>query len=242
MFSPKTIKFFSSLVFAALFSSCWWRQTGGETAATPAPFVAETSKSAIPFETKEPENYQADLIIKTGGIESKIFTARNGADTRVDYYAGENQPTSHIRRADGTSFLILNDEKIYAESVAAQTLANAAQTSNEVADFLNNEWLNAKADARFTSLGVENGLTRYRVGLNESADAEIIVYINESFRLPFRQEFYSVRGTERTLTYSVEMRNFKLVADAALFDVPADYKRVSHENLREVLHKRENLR
>lgn len=239
MFSPKTIKLFSALAFAVLFSSCWWRQTSGETQTTPAAFVAEESKSAIPFETREPENYQADLIVTASGVESKIFTARNGANTRVDYYAGENQRTSQVRRADGTSFLILNAEKIYAETAAGNT-ADAAQTANDATDFLNNEWLNSKADARFTNLGVENGLTRHRVNFSESADAESIVYINESLHLPFRQEFYSGRGAERTLTYSIEMRNFRLIADAALFDVPADYKRVSLENLRAVLRERAN--
>lgn len=230
MFSPNTIKFFFSLVCAAFFCGCGWRQTANENAATPAPFVAEELKSAAPFQTKEPENYQADLIIITGAAESKIFTARRGANYRVDYESGENRQTSVVQKGDGKSFLILRGEKIYAETTSGET--SAAPVSNNPADTSGGEWLNIRADARFANLGSENGLTKYRVNLDESLDAETIVFVDENLNLPVRQEFYSLRDGERTRTYAVEMRNFRLQTDAGLFEIPANYKRVSLETLR----------
>lgn len=240
MFSPNTIKFFFLLACTVFFYGCGWRQAANENAATPAPFVAEELKSAAPFQTKEPENYQADLIITTGGIESKIFTARRGTDYRVDYESGENLPTSAVQTGNGKSFLILRSEKIYAETSPLE--ASAASDLNNSAGASGGEWLNIKAEARFTNLGVENGLTKYRVNLDESLDAETIVFVDENLNLPVRQEFYSFRDGERIRVYAVELRNFRLLVDAGLFEIPANFKRVSLENLRSVRERNFNER
>lgn len=231
MFSSNTIRFFFLLVFAASFSACAWRQAKSETTATPETVKASEVKSAIPFQTKEPETYQADFVITANGAENKTFTARSGGNRRVDFGADGNLRMSAVDKADGKGFLILRGLKIYAETSAAQT----TEAPSEAADFLTGEWLDTKADAEFTSLGEENGLTRYGVTFNRGAGAETVVFINENFGLPVRQEFYTRRGDDRVLTYSVEMRNFKLLAGDDLFEIPADCKRVSTEKLRAAL-------
>lgn len=239
MFSPNSIKIFFSLVFALSFASCGWRQTSGETSATPAPFVAEEIKSGVPFKTKEPENFQFDLIVTTGGGgETKTFEARRGGDYRVDYNAGGNIRISAVNTADGKSFLLLRDKKIYAETSAGQETPSGA-SSGDLSDVPTSEWLNAKANAGFTNLGVENGLTKYRVNFDGGDNAETLVYVDENISLPVRQEFYSTRGEERSRVYTVEMRNFKLIAGGDLFEIPANYKKVSLENLRAII-KKEN--
>lgn len=221
------------LVFALSFSACGWRQKASETPPTVQPFAGEESKSAIPFQTREPENFQADFVVTTGAVENKTFTARRGGDYRFDYNLSGNLKISNIKTADGKSFLIIDSKKIYAENSGAA----AEQISNDSADFPTNQWLNAKADAEFTNLGAENGLTKYRVNLDASRRSETIVFVDENIKLPVRQEFYSTGDGERSLFYTVEMRNFKLRADADLFEIPADYKRVSLENLRAVVKK-----
>ena len=228
MFAPRSFKFL--LVFALCFSSCGWRAaTTAETGARTDSAAAEQLKSGVPFATEEPEDFQAEFVITSGGAESKIFAARaTGNRSRLDYDAGAaNQLT--VLQTSGERFLILPTAKIYAETSAAQS---AAPPSENAADFLRGALLNQTADAKFTKLGAENDLTKYAVRLDEAENAEAFVYVDEQINLPVREELYSVKGEQRILTYAVEMKNFKAQADANLFDAPKDFRKVSVEALR----------
>ena len=47
--------------------------------------VADELKNEIPFSTKEPENFQAEISVTTDGIEDKTFTARNQCKSFNDF-------------------------------------------------------------------------------------------------------------------------------------------------------------
>lgn len=233
MFSSNLIKF--SGVFALslmLFSACrFWQGAGGATP-SPTPFTAAEIISEIPFSTKEPETFQVEIVITANNSENKIFVARSGALRRFDYDAGAKNQVSAIH-AD-KRYLVIQGKKVYAEG-AAET-ASGAETWT---DFLTNEWLNEKAEAKFFKEGAENNLTKYRVVLGESDKSETLVFVDESVNLPVRQEFYSLADGQRILTMTIELRNLKLEAEAELFSVPKDYKKVSMEEFRTIL-KKEN--
>jgi hypothetical protein len=62
------------LIFCAMAAGCsWFRE--GEKAASASP-VIEPPKSEIPFETKEPESFQADFITSAAGVETKTHYSR----------------------------------------------------------------------------------------------------------------------------------------------------------------------
>lgn len=238
MFLPKSIKIFAgfTLLFA---SSCGFRQ-GAENQnanASAAPFVVEELKSAVPFPNKEPDVYQAEIVLTNyaGGEKSerKIFTARRGEKLRCDY---ENK-ISFLKLNENEKFLIHAGKKIYAES---QT--NSSETGETLKDFLTTEWLNEKRGATFENLGAENGLTKYLVSLEDAPNnaSETLIFVDENLKIPVRQEFYTTGGERKILVFSMELRNLKLEADDKLFELPEEYRKVSLNEFQKTI-KRENL-
>lgn len=234
MFSPNSTKFFCALVFVLSFSSCGWWRAKNEKPVEPKASTADELKSEIPFSTGEPEVYQAEFVVTANNRETKTFVARAGDNRRFDYNAGAKNQLTVVRIGAERSFLILPEKKIYADEPADFAATGATRAGDNFNDFLTAEWLNAKADAEFTILGAENGLTKYAVKLNDSDAAETIIFVDEKINLPVRQEFYGkeVGGEQKNLTYTFEMRNFKTETPNDLFEIPKNYKKVSPENLR----------
>lgn len=189
---------------------------------TPKPFTPEEIKSDIPFSTKEPEVFQAELVITAGGAESKKFVARSGNSRRFDYNFGAKNQVSVIQT--DKVFTISADKKIYTET--ALSAAFPAQNDFTV------EWLNAKTTAEFTKMGTANNLTQYSANFGNS---EIVISVDETTNLPMHQEFYSIESGQKTLTMTIELKNFKAEAANDLFVVPKDFKKVSAEEFRKVL-------
>jgi len=232
MFSPVPFKMlFIFLLASTIFSACAFRQAESVTSSQAA-FNDEELKSEIPFATKEPDNFQAEFVVSTGGAEDVTFAARNGANLRYDYNFGEKKQFSVIQTAYGKNFLVLKEKKIFAENNGNTVKA----ASENPFDFLTTEWLNEKPDAKFEKLGTENNFTKYRVIFGDNQKSEAIVYVDEKIGLPVKQEFYSVEGEQKTLNFTFELRNFRSPSDAGLFTVPQDFRKTSVEEFRRILH------
>jgi hypothetical protein len=212
----------------SLFAGCnLWHKTNDANSSV-APPVAEDLKSEIPFSTKEPERFQAEIVVTAGALERRTFMARSGAQRRYDFNFG--QPNQLTALATDKNYLILPARRIYAENIAA---GNGA--ADEWAEFLTSEWLSARTEAGFEKLETAGNVTKYRVSLERSDSSEIFVFVDETLQIPVRQEFYAVGGGQKTLTYAFELKNLKLETDAGLFSVPADFKKVSAEQLQKLL-------
>ena len=230
MLSFNSIKFYAAAaVVFALFPACRvWQKTEGETPA-PTPFVAEELKSEIPFSTKEPEIFQTEIVITTDGKEQKNFVARNGANRRFDYNVGAKNQVLSVQT--DKNYLILPGKKIYAESYNAEN----APAPESLTDFLTTGWLNEKTEAKFERLENEGNLTKYRVRLGASDASEILIYIDEARGFPARQEFYSINDGEKTLKFSVELRNLQLQTNEDTFAIQKDYRKVPIAEFRKTL-------
>lgn len=209
-----------------LCSSCSVRQTAENN--NSIPHVIEEAETGIPFQNREPETFQTEIVVTNfyGGEskEKRYFLARSGERRLMIFNRGEAGETSVLQTADGKKFAIDKAKKIYTER-QIQT----GQTGSELIDFLTTEWLNQKNDAVFENLGMENDLTKYRVRFNGSNASEIFVFIDGKLNLPVKQEFYSVSGEQKNLTLLVEMKNFLPSADENLFELPQDYKRAENK-------------
>lgn len=230
MFSSNLTKFFAAfaLIFT-LFSGCrLWQNTGNSNSSS-TPQVSDDLKSEIPFSTKEPEQFQAEIVVTTGETESRRFIARDGARRRYDFnFGAANQLTS--LQAD-KNYLMLPAAKIYTENTETQT-----GETDDWMNFLTTEWLSAKRDASFEKLESVENLTKYRVRLNESDASEIFIYVDQISGLPIKQEFFAIGGDgQKNLAYSFELKNLKLETDENLFNVPADFKKVGQEEFRKIL-------
>ncbi len=229
MFSFNLTKFFVLFVLILLlFSACrFWQPGGAETSDKTAPVSADL-KSEIPFVTKEPAQFQAEIVVTANETERKTFVARNGTNRRYDFDFGAKNQLTNLQT--DKNYLILNEKKIYAETVAAQTVS-----TDDWTNFLTTEWLSEKADANFEKLETIDNLTKYRVKLGESDQSEILISIDEQIGLPIKQEFYGITGGQKILTYSVELKNLKLQTDENLFTIPTDFRRVAIEEFRKIL-------
>jgi hypothetical protein len=178
--------------------------------------VSESNSDAF-FPTKEPENYQLEIVVKSDDDEEKTLIAKS----RERFFSISNDIAT-LKIDANKSYLINFDKKIVAENLTPTT--TYSESAETLQSFLTTEWLNQKTDAKFENLGVENGLTKYRATFEAS---ESLIFVDENFQLPMRQEFYSVNGDERILMYSSEIQNLKLLADESFFQVPIDFRKVS---------------
>jgi len=232
MFKSNLVKNLFCFLFIFTSACGFWR-ADETTVPRPTPFVAEEIRNQIPFSTKEPDVYQTEIIIITDGVEEKIFVARNGNSRRYDYGFGKNYQVSFIENAENRKILINHNENVYTEDENLEQ--SSAETSENRNDFLTNGWLNQKADAKFENLGTENNLTKFLARFDGEEHSEVLIYVDENLKLPIKQEFFSVKGEQKTLSYSVEMKNFKSEADAIFFALPKDYRKVLPKEFQEIL-------
>ena len=87
--------------------------------------------------------------------------------------------------------------------------------------------LNARDYATFEEIDRSGSVLQFRARINESANSEVMIYIDEKIALPVKQEFYSIEGDRRVLQYSVELQNFRAEVDPGLFVIPKDLRRES---------------
>lgn len=234
MFSSNLTKFSVTLALIfLLFPACGWRQSSNNSNLTATPRVSDELKSEIPFLTKEPERFQAEIVVTAGETERKTFIARNGANRRYDFNFGAKNQLTNLQT--DKNYLILSASNIYMENGAGAENVSTDDWTN----FLTTEWLSQNTEANFEKLETAENLTKYRVRLGGDEASEIFLYIDEKLGLPVKQEFYARAGEQKILTYMFELKNLKLETDANLFTVPTNFKKVSAEEFRKILHSEE---
>lgn len=224
MFLIKSYKFLFASIFLLSLTSCsFWR--AAENTNSSDLKISDETKTEVPFESKEPENFQTEIVatnfLNGEKIEKNYFIARSGNKTLTIFNRGEKSENSILNDSGKTTFLD-KENKTFRET---QNVSNAFSGSDETLEFLTTEWLNEKIGASFEKLQTENNLTNYRVRLDDSNSSEIILTYDETLKMPVKQEFYSILGEQKILMMTVELKNFQTSADEKLFVLPQDYKR-----------------
>lgn len=185
------------------------------------PLIA-THEPTVPFSTSEPERYAANIVIKSGGAERKIRVARDGTRRRIDYDIDQPQRRSVIQ-AEGT-YLIDHERKI----VAALTSSDRYAGDDEFVLHA----LNQRHNAEFEDAGTADGLRVFRAEIDGSPASEIVIFIDPATNLPMKQEYYSIEGERRDLTYTVELQDVTVAVDPELFEIPKGFREVAAAELR----------
>lgn len=227
--SNRVKSFLLVLVLLTFCFGCRFWQNLANTNTSPGSEHFPEDKSDLPFSTREPDVYQARIVVTSGGSQRVTFVARNGAKRLSVYDFGEKSAAIRVRT--DKNYLALPDKKIFTEQAGPP----AGSALSEGLDSLTVEWLNIKTASKFEDLGMENGLKKFSAKLNESDASEVLLYINEASGLPVKQEYYSIRGDQRDLLYSVELQDLRLEAWDELFTIPKDYRKVSVEEFRKLL-------
>lgn len=191
---------------------------------TSAPQVEEPKKR-VPFETKEPENFQCEIVETAGDIVRRKRLARKGTWRRVDLDLGEKNQRALLQI--DREYILDTGRGVYAEA--------AAGSANGQFSELTQELLNIGHHAEFQEAGREGNIVRYTVRPANGDSSEIIVHYDASIGLPVKQEFFSIEAGERTLKFMVEMIDLKAEPDADIFSIPAGFRKIAMEELLRVL-------
>ncbi len=180
--------------------------------------------SAIPFPVKDPVTFSADVIVSTrvsGETKERIYFIAKDVDRRFETYGkGTAEEFSLLRNAANESFRLDPSKKEF-EKLDRESVSHA---TDSLTKSLTSRWLNEKRHSVFVDLGVENGLRKYQVKVEDSRNTEILIFVDEKLKYPVKQQYFSVNGARRELAYSIELRNISTRPDAALFELPKDWK------------------
>lgn len=204
---------YATSILSLFFVGCGlWRGDGSSPA-----FNALPPKRTLPFSTREPEKFQAEIVVRTGDVERRTLIARNGDMRRLDF-----DPETDSHRA-----LLISGKAEYVLDLKRSTytereLVRGQDMDNEVLSHL----LDLRDYTEFEEIGREGSTVHFRARMNEGTSSEVIIHFDEAKQLPVKQEFYSIDGEQRMLRYAVELRDFKTEFDQSVFQVPAKLRRV----------------
>jgi len=186
---------------------CSWFGSG-QTALEPA--VVSAPASAIPFETREPETYQADFVTISEGVENKTRFAQKSGRWRFDLF-----------KSGSPSRSVIGTEKIHDVDHSAKVYAEAPSGFPERPQFiadLTASLLNERHHASYEKSAVKGDLETYTVTVNGSNTPSTVTY-NTSIKMVIRHE---IGGG-----FVWEMRQFTLDVDDAIFRLPGGYRKIA---------------
>ncbi len=191
---------------------------------TSSPDIDPEPASSIPFPIKDLEKFSADVVVtNTVGGETKervYFVAKDGK-RRFETYGKDSKVEFSLLRDSADDNFRLNPANKEFERLERKSVSHA---TDSLTKSLTSRWLNEKRHAEFVDLGVDNGLRKYQVKVEDSRNTEILVFVDEKLKYPVKQQYFSVNGDKRELVYSIELRNISTTPDPKLFELPKQYK------------------
>ncbi len=213
MFLSTPAKIFHVICFSSIiFAGCsLWRSSENSTAG-----FASEPKSEHPFSAREPEVFQAELVVRTGEVERRTLIARNGGMRRTDIDVGTDN-----HRA------VLVTDKEYLLYFKRKTFEEHTLSSNAAAVYepLTAHMINARDYSSFREVKRDGSVIEFSARVNGSENSEVLIYFDEKIGMAVKQEFYSIEGDNRTLQYAVELKDFRTDVDPELFKIPGNFRR-----------------
>ena len=204
----------------------------------PQASVDETVVSSTPlFQTKEPERYRATRTLTMDSGDGEILVSKNwiarAGEMRRDEMEVGGLRVAYITLPEGKGFVLLPDEKLFADRGKADPEIDGAEDSESSPLRLLHTDPTA---ATYRRLGAETiggrNTQKYRVIVNSSTNAnvsvsETVIWVDEALQMPIRSETKSTNGARSTM----ELSEIILDADQTLFRVPEGYKEISFAEL-----------
>lgn len=186
------------------------------------------SESEFPFKTREPEVYQAEIVISSGGnSEERIFVAKKAAMWRID-----------LLREGKPWVTQLMTDNLYSIDHQRQVYGITGVQGPDIADRFNDltsNYFKGKEYREFEELGRENDTIKYRVKASAVQKDEIILSFDTRLGMIVKQEFTSRKledGSETPASYAYEMRGLRTEVDDSVFAIPKGYRKISTEEYR----------
>ena len=192
-----------------------------------------------PFQTKEPERYQATRIITITAPDGKTRTtktmiARDGALRRHESETASKQ-VAYLDLPEGR-FVLLPHEKVYADLAAENSVSTTEEEEITPERLLHTE----TGSTSYQKLGSEviggRNSSKYRVVVNSSGSGnvsmgETLIWIDEALNMPIRSETKSADGTQ----IKTELTDISLEVDKRMFQLPEGYEKIAFSEFRKRL-------
>ena len=231
----RTLAILCLLTLALAAASCKRSDVSGNQNTANAPAASSGKPSSVPpFQTKEPERYQATRVMTGGegeGSSSETFIARDGERRREEYVEDAGRRV-YIERLEGR-YMLLPAKKLYAE---VNPQAGGRGLGAEVPpDFSPEKLLNeSRPETVYERLGEENvngrQTVKYRATVRDPETGptlmESLIWVDERLGMPVKSETTTF-GTRVTM----ELRDLKETVDEGLFELPTDYRKVTLEEI-----------
>ena len=191
--------------------------------------------STPPFKTKEPESYQAVRSItfaptNEGQSSAAAITIVKDGDRRREEDKSSGKSVVYLNLPTG-SFVLLPDEKLYAE------MAGPAVPSSTAEGFEEGYVHTAPIQSTYENLGAEtlNGTTttKYKVTVNSAnhgnvSQSETLIWIDDVLGMPVKSVTRSASGTR-----NMELSQVTLSVDKSLLEIPKGYQKVEMQVLQQ---------
>jgi hypothetical protein len=129
MFLPGFRQYFLLLLLAFCPSCGFWPNASNSNTAGNQPEIREI-RSEIPFPSREPETYQAEIVEKSeSGPEQRIFIAR-----KKGYFVTREADLGTLQIEAGRSFVLNFAKRVYVENTI--DVAPAETSGERLTDFL----------------------------------------------------------------------------------------------------------
>lgn len=209
----------------------------------------ETGSNNSSVDTKEPEKYQASVMLKleTSGAQQmpippiKADVARSGADRRMEFKLPTGETVIYLDKG-GRQLIISPQKKQYAElnkesvGVDVRSLLMPEQIVSQIkrmkgVEQVGEETVDGRAAVKYRFASGAN--TQSQAGRVET---ESYILVDKETGLPLRSYTNAaaqgnVQGVN-ALNLVTEINNIKTDVDAKLFDEPTDFQKVAPEQIR----------
>lgn len=226
-----------SVALAGCFSSCSSKSVPNATAPNND---SQSISSTPPFQTREPDKYQAvrtTTFVDSSGhsTTTKTMIARDGVLRR------EETDAIVLLDTDKGRFLLQPQAKIYADTQPTSTTPaspDPQETDVSAEGLLHQEPISTRYEKVGEEVVSGRNTTKYRATVNISgagsvSSSETLIWIDEKLGMPIKSE---TKGNDGSQTL-IELSNILLEVDESLFKIPADYKKVAIEELQRQLRK-----
>jgi hypothetical protein len=227
-----TIYMHALLIGTLLLSSCSSKPQDGPGNSTANEQIVS---STPPFQTKEPQHYQAIRTITFSDPSGTVVTrkttiARSEILRREETEAGEVGNIVFLE-LDKARFVLLPGARIYSEMTDTAPIDREFENSPE--RLLHPGAVTTSYQKLGTELASGRKTTKYRVVVNTSTGenvtaSETLVWVDESLGMPVRSETTSTDGKHVVM----ELSNIVLETDKNLFLIPEGYAKVPASEMR----------
>ena len=229
---------YTFLIGLLLLSSCSSRPTPQGNSESNELIVSSTP----PFQTKEPQHYQAIRTI-TFTDSSGVAITQKTTIARSEIFRREetenNDSTVVFLESDKGRFVLVPGQKIYSEITDSSPI-DPTEFESSPERLLHPD----AVSSAYQKLGSETvsgrNTTKYRVAVNTATGSNVtpsdtMIWIDESLGMPVKSETTAADGSHVTM----ELSNIVLEVDKNLFQIPEDYVKVNATALRQRLHQKQ---